>query len=133
MSFTEHRQRLYETIPVNSLIVSYAGIPLHANEDDYCAFEVNSQYFWLTGIEREGTAFIAFKSEEKVFETLFIEEPDEFSERWTGKMPTKDEVREISGIENVQYVDAVTKTIRIDDTVILFEDLYGITLSSPLP
>ena len=76
MSFTEHRQRLYETIPVNSLIVSYAGIPLHANEDDYCAFEVNSQYFWLTGIEREGTAFIAFKSEEKVFETLFIEEPD---------------------------------------------------------
>ena len=35
----------------------------------------------------------------------------------------------ITGI--VQYVDAVAKTIRIDDTVITFEDLYGITLSSP--
>ncbi|MBR6322564.1 MAG: aminopeptidase P N-terminal domain-containing protein [Lachnospiraceae bacterium] len=111
MSFTEHRQRLYETIPVNSLIISYAGIPLHANEDDYCAFEVNSQYFWLTGMEREGTAFVAYKSAEKVFETLFIEEPDEFNERWTGKMPTKDEVRALSGVENVQYVDALDGTI----------------------
>ena len=111
MSFKEHRQRLYETIPVNSLVISYAGIPLHANEDDYCGFEVNSQYFWLTGLEREETAFVAFKSEEKVFEILFIEEPDEFNERWTGKMPTKDEVRAGSGIDNVQYVDALESTI----------------------
>ena len=83
MSFTSHRKNLYELLPVNSLVVSYAGIPIHTNEDDYYNFEVNSQYFYLTGLEREGTAFVALKTEEKVFETLFIDEPDEFSERWT--------------------------------------------------
>ena len=107
MSFTEHRKKLYESIPVNSLVVSYAGVPIHTNEDDYYSFEVNSQYFYLTGLEREGTAFLALKTEEKTIEMLFIEEPDEFNERWTGKMPTKEEVREISGIETVQYVDAL--------------------------
>ena len=107
MSFTEHRKKLYESIPVNSLVVSYAGVPIHTNEDDYYNFEVNSQYFYLTGLEREGTAFLALKTEEKTIEMLFIEEPDEFNERWTGKMPTKEEVREISGIETVQYVDAL--------------------------
>lgn len=111
MSFTEHRKKLYESIPVNSLVVSYAGVPIHTNEDDYYNFEVNSQYFYLTGLEREGTAFLALKTEEKTIEMLFIEEPDEFNERWTGKMPTKEEVREISGIETVQYVDALESMI----------------------
>ncbi len=111
MSFTEHRKKLFDTLPVNSLVVSYAGVPLHTNEDDYYNFEVNSQYFYLTGLEREGTAFLALKTEEKTHEILFIEEPDEFNERWTGKMPTKDEVREISGIETVMYTDSLESMI----------------------
>ena len=96
MSFKSHREKLYELLPQNSLVVSYAGIPIHTNEDDYYNFEVNSQYFYLTGLERENTAFTALKTAERVIETLFIEEPDELNERWTGKMPTKEEVREIS-------------------------------------
>ncbi len=105
MSFKEHREKLYRTLEENTLVIAYAGIPIHANEDDYHAFEVNSQYFYLTGIMRESTAFIAYKSAGKTRETLFIEEPDPHSERWTGKMPTKEEVKAISGIEDVQYTN----------------------------
>ena len=61
MSFAEHRERLYKTLAENTLVVAYAGIPIHANEDAYYDFRVNSQYFYLTGLDRENTAFLAYK------------------------------------------------------------------------
>ncbi|MBQ2110144.1 MAG: aminopeptidase P N-terminal domain-containing protein [Clostridia bacterium] len=111
MSFKEHREKLYQTLEENSIVIAYAGIPIHANEDDYYDFMVNSQYFYLTGLERENTAFIAYKNAEKTQEALFIEEPEPLAERWTGKMPTKEEVREISGIEDVRYTDSLESAI----------------------
>ena len=105
MSFAEHRERMYQSLEENTLVISYAGIPIHTNEDGYYDFVVNSQYFYLTGLERENTAFLAYKTAEKTREFLFIEEPDPLSERWTGKMPTVEEVRTISGIEDVRYTD----------------------------
>ena len=111
MSFAEHRKRLYQTLPENTFVLAYAGIPIHANEDAYYHFAVNSQYFYLTGLDRENTAFLAFKNAEKISEILFIEEPDPQSERWTGKMPTKEEVRDISGIQDVRYTDSLEAAI----------------------
>ena len=105
MSFAEHREKLYQSIAENTLVIVYAGIPIHTNEDGYYDFVVNSQYFYLTGLARENTAFLAYKTAEKTREFLFIEEPDPLSERWTGKMPTVEEVRTISGIEDVRYTD----------------------------
>lgn len=110
MSFAEHRERLYQTLAENTLVIAYAGIPIHTNEDDYY-FAVNSQYFYLTGLERQNTAFLAYKTAEKTREILFIEEPDPQSERWTGKMPTKEEVRSVSGIEDVRYTDKLEDAI----------------------
>jgi Xaa-Pro aminopeptidase len=105
MSFAEHREKLYQSLTKNTMVIAYAGIPIHTNEDAYYDFTVNSQYFYLTGLERENTAFLAYKTAEKTREFLFIEEPDPLSERWTGKMPTVEEVRTISGIEDVRYTD----------------------------
>ena len=111
MSFAEHRERLYQTLAENTLVIAYAGIPIHTNEDDYYDFAVNSQFFYLTGLERQNTAFLAYKTAEKTREILFIEEPDPLSERWTGKMPTKEEVRSVSGIEDVRYTDKLEDAI----------------------
>ena len=111
MSFAQHRERLYRTIGENTLVIACAGIPIHTNEDEYYDFTVNSQYFYLTGLERENTAFLAFKTAKETREILFIEEPDPQSERWTGKMPTKEEVQEISGISDVRYTDSLEGAI----------------------
>ncbi len=111
MSFAEHREKLYRTIPENTLVIVFAGVPIHTNEDDYYDFVVNSQYFYLTGLERENTAFLAYKTAKETREILFIEEPDPHSERWTGKMPTIEEVRAISGIKDVRYTDSLEDSI----------------------
>jgi len=111
MSFAEHRERLYQSLAENTLVIAYAGIPIHTNEDEYYDFVVNSQFFYLTGLERENTAFLAYKTAEKTREILFIEEPDPLSERWTGKMPTKEEVQAVSGIKDVRYTDSLEGAI----------------------
>ena len=111
MSFAEHREKLYQAFADNTLVVACAGIPIHTNEDDYFDFVVNSQYFYLTGLERENTAFLAYKGAGKIREILFIEEPDPLSERWTGKMPDREEVRAISGIEDVRWTDSLEGAI----------------------
>ena len=104
MSFADHRKRLYETLPDGSLVLSFAGEAPHTNEDDYHHFEVNSQFFYLTGLEREKMALLAVKAGEKTAETLFIEQADPAQERWTGKMPTKEEASVVSGIEDVRFL-----------------------------
>ncbi len=111
MSFAERRERLYKTLADNSLVIVYAGIPIHTNEDEYYDFVVNSQYCYLTGLDRENTAFLAYKTAKKTIEILFIEEPDPHSERWTGKMPTAEEVRLVSGIDDVRYTDSLDSTV----------------------
>ena len=111
MSFQQHREQLKAALPDKSIVVSYAGIPVHTNEDDAYSFEVNSQYFYLTGIERAHTALVMLKSGETLMEVLFIEEADPLMERWTGKMPTKEEVTAVSGVKEVRYIDALESSI----------------------
>ena len=47
MSFKSHRERLFDLMEDNSIVISYAGAPVHTNEDDYYSFDVNSQFFYL--------------------------------------------------------------------------------------
>lgn len=103
MSFAQHRASLYETLPENTLVICYAGVPLHTNEDHYYhPFEVNSQFFYLTGLERENMIFLAVKTAGETKEMLFIEPADPLQERWTGKMPTREEASAVSGIRDVR-------------------------------
>ena len=106
MSFKAHRERLFDLLEDHSLVIVYAGTPVHANEDDYYNFEVNSQFFYLTGLEREGMILLMSKINGTKSETLFIEESDPLVERWTGKMPTKEEVKATSGADHVAYLPA---------------------------
>lgn len=135
MSVREHRKKLYDTLPEGSLVVSFAGVPVHTNEDDYYNFEANSQFFYLTGLERENMAFLAVKAGGNVHETLFIEAADPLQERWTGKMPTPAEAKEISGIENVRFTDEINAAIgrfmgRFDIEYAYF-DLYRCGMDDP--
>ena len=135
MSVQEHRIRLYDTIPEGSMILSYAGVPIHTNEDDYYPFEANSQFFYLTGLERENMAFLAVKAGGATHEILFIEAADPLAERWTGKMPTKEEASQQSGIKDVRFTDSIGAAVsrymgRYNIEAVYF-DLYRCDISDP--
>ncbi len=107
MKCKEHREKLGAAMKDDSILICYAGIPVQSNSDDYYPFEVDSNYFWLTGSERERQALVMTKHEGRVYERLYIERQDDFMERWTGKMPKTADVAALSGMdeENIFYIE----------------------------
>ena len=107
MSFAEHRKKVLEAMEEDSIAICYAGLAPHGNEDEYYEFQVNSQFFYLTGLEREKMILLLVKTEGKLQEHLFIENFDPFIVRWTGKMPTREEAAAVSGMEvgQVHYLE----------------------------
>lgn len=103
MSVSEHRKKLFELMPDNSLLILHSGSAPLANEDEYYNFQVNSNFFYLTDLTRAGMILLMAKFNGREIEQLFIEATDAFTERWTGKMPKSEEVSDISGISNIEY------------------------------
>ncbi len=68
-------------------------------------FEVDREFFYLTGIEKPDFIYMAEKNSDYVKETLFAYRKDEFEEKWTGYRLTADELTQISGIADVESID----------------------------
>ncbi len=111
MNYSDRRKKVWECMENNSILFLYSGKALHISADSYQHFEANRQFFYLTGIRRENMVLILDKTGEKFEETLLIEPSDPKVERWTGKKLTKEEAKEISGIEKIELVAGVTGKI----------------------
>lgn len=99
--FIENRKSLYSLLKNNSIVILFSGKAPHKSNDVYYDFEVNRNFYYLTGIQRENTIFMAFKTNNKIQEFLFIEKNDPVLEKWIGKKITAEEATKMSGIENI--------------------------------
>lgn len=106
------RKKLLEQMEANSVAILYSGVELHVSEDEYHKFEVNKNFRYLTDIDRDNMILLLDKTkQDEPRVMLFIEEADVTMEKWYGKKLTKDEAKEISGIEQVQFMDAFEGTL----------------------
>ena len=113
MNYRERREKVYSQMEDKSILVLYSGEALHISADAYQHFEANRQFFYLTGIRRENMALVMEKCGEKLEETLFIEPIDPSVERWVGKKMTKEEAKEVSGVEMDEQGGTIRIPIRI--------------------
>lgn len=104
MDFAARREKLLNSMEDRSILVLYSGIPSHISVDAYHPFEANRHFFYLTGLRRENMVLLLRKLNGQTGACLYIEQTDPLTERWTGKMVTKDEATEISGIGDIQYI-----------------------------
>ena len=111
MNYRKRREKVFSQMEDKSVLVLYSGEALHISADAYQHFEANRQFFYLTGIRRENMALIIDKCGEKMEEMLFIEPIDPSVERWVGKKMTKDEAKEVSGVETVSVIDNLQGTL----------------------
>ena len=105
MNYEARRKQLMEEMEEGSLLILYSGMPSHISADAYYEFEANRHFFYLTGLRRENMVLLMRKSGENSRVSLYIEKADPGAERWTGKMVTPEEAKEISGITDVRFVD----------------------------
>ena len=99
--YIERREKIYNTIDNNSVVILYAGASVKKSADESYPFEVNRNFYYLTGICEENSVFVAYKQHGVATEFLFIPEQNENIEKWVGKRLSVDDAREISGIDNV--------------------------------
>lgn len=106
MDFTGRRNRLFEAMDEHSLLILFSGQAVNVGADEYYPFEANHNFFYLTGLRRENMILVMDRTGSEPKAKLLIEEALPEAVRWRGKKVSIEEAKEISGIEDIAYVDA---------------------------
>lgn len=109
--FVENRQRLARRMLPNALAVVNANDVFPTNADGTLAMAPNTDLFYLTGIEQEESLLVLYPDadDEKHREILFLREANPELETWEGHKLTKEEARQISGIERVHWLSELPR------------------------
>ena len=128
MNFAERRKQVFEKMERQSALILFSGIESHVSADEYAPFEADRNFFYLTGLRRDHMILLMKKTLKEEQVILFIEEADPTQERWYGRKVTVDEAKEISGIENVMFLDsfdgAADRMMAREDIDSLYFDCY---------
>lgn len=97
-----------------ALAVFTANEEMPRNGDQFYPFRQNSDFFYLTGIDREGAFLVIYPDHPKpeMREILFIEPYSETKAIWRGEMLDAKQAKEISGCENVMYADCFNDVLK---------------------
>lgn len=98
-------------LPSGSLAVFNSNDIMPTNADGTMRFRQNNDLFYLTGVDQEETILVIFPDypEKKFREVLFLRETSELIATWEGHKLTKEEARELSGIETVLWTSEFPK------------------------
>ncbi len=111
--FVQNRERLNKLLLPNSLVVVNANDIPPTNADGSLRLVPNTDLFYLTGVEQEESILLVCPDadDERQREILFLRETSDLIATWEGHKLTKDEAREVSGIENVQWLSEFPKLL----------------------
>jgi Xaa-Pro aminopeptidase len=107
--FIQNRKRFVAKMQKNSIAIIVSNDEYPLNGDALYDFKQNSELFWLSGIEQEGTMVILFPDnpDPKYREVLVIVRPQELKEIWDGKRLRAHEATAISGMKTIVWLDTL--------------------------
>ncbi len=105
--FEQNRLKLCKHLKKNSVAILHSNDEMPRNGDQFFPFRQNSDLFYLTGIDQEKTVLVLCPDHpiQKNREILFILKPNPQFETWHGKRLTKTEAFEISGVQNIIWIE----------------------------
>src|SRR5690606_37417264 len=104
--FVLNRKRLLKELVPASMAVFNANDLMPTNADGTMCYEPNSDLFYITGVYQEETILLVCPDfpDKKYREVLFLRETNEQIATWEGHKLTKDEARELTGIQTVLWL-----------------------------
>ena len=107
--FIQNRSRFVSKMQKNSIAIFVSNDEFPGNGDALHDFKQNSDLFWLSGIEQEGTMVILFPDnpDPKYREVLVLVRPQELKEIWDGKRLRAHEATAISGMTTIVWEDTL--------------------------
>ena len=110
-NFIKNRNKYFEKVEDNSLSILFSGRLLNRTSDENYDFEVDKNFYYLTGINQDEVILVLLKSGESKRSVLFIEENDLTYIKWYARKLYIEEAKEISGIDEVYYLPSVDSFI----------------------
>lgn len=106
--FSRNRLNISQLLPETSLAVVNSADAMIRNGDQCYPFRQQSDLFYLTGIEQEGSILLMAPGHytPAAREVLFILDPDPAYEERFGVRLSKEEASNLSGIQNIQWISA---------------------------
>ena len=107
--FIQNRKRFVSKMQKNSIAIFVSNDEFPSNGDALHGFVQNSDLYWLSGIEQEGTMVILFPDnpDPKYREVLVLTRPQELKEIWDGKRLRANEANAISGMPTIVWEDVL--------------------------
>lgn len=126
-----NRNRMYQQMKNNSLLVMFSGMEVRKTNDEYYPFYTDRNFLYLTGLDSKEFVLLAQKdSEGQVKEKVYILPPDLMKERWTGERIKPQQAADQSGIEEVAFVEQFEmdfhKLASMGNYEYLYLDLYRV-------
>ena len=105
--FIQNRKRFVAKMQKNSIAIFVGNDEFPINGDALHGYKQNSDLYWLSGIEQEGSMVVLFPDnpDPKYREVLVLVRPQELKEIWDGKRLRVNEATAISGMPTIVWAD----------------------------
>lgn len=112
--YIRNRAKLVNKLKPGSLAIVNSNDEMPRTGDQTHPFRQNSDIFYLTGLDQEKCILTLCPEHpvENMREMLFTVKTSDLMVTWNGHKYTMDEVREVSGIRNVKWLDEFEITLR---------------------
>jgi Xaa-Pro aminopeptidase len=112
--FIENRRRFARKLLPNSAAIFTSNDILPSNADGSLKFLQNRDLFYLSGVDQEESILVifpdAFQGEYR--EMLFLKETNETIARWEGEKLSKEQARQVSGIDTVFWLTDFDRVLK---------------------
>jgi Xaa-Pro aminopeptidase len=105
--FVRNRTKLAALLDDDALCVVFSNQKMPRNGDQFYSFRQNSDFYYLTGIEEEESILLLDQNQA----LLFIPETSEQKALWEGPRLTREKAETISGIGQIERLEAFEKTL----------------------
>lgn len=103
--YKKRREQLMASVAEGKLVLFFSGMAPACTADSLYAFKPDKNFYYLTGLKREGFKLLLYKEKGSVQTMLFIDAPNNDVEKWYGRVLSEAYCKEVSGIENVCFLD----------------------------
>ena len=97
--FRGNRRRLLASLPEERCVAVFSsGYSVTQSADETYDFQVNTNFYYLTGITQTQVHLVLLKDGDTLSELLYIDPYDEHYAKWIGHRLTRDEASQICGV-----------------------------------
>jgi Xaa-Pro aminopeptidase len=136
--FSGNRKNFIDLIPSKSVAIFHSNDQYPRNGDQYFPFRQQSDFYYLTGIGQEKSILLLAPdaSNKKLRQAVFVIETNEKIAIWEGHKLTKEEAREVSGIQDIYWLEefeAALKEVLADAESVFLNSNEYIKFFSEVP